>query len=325
MNPPTFIPYTITGTLSQLDNIYECRLFGWLLAKAQSALKLYNKNLDEINLQHAINLVRVTLPARYLMSPGDTNYRGIQKAFQLAKKQIAYERDGTEYYLNVIAFPEFQKKGGRKMVTFVIHNAYWNVLIDFSRGYRLINLPTYLTLTNKYAVIMYVIVSQQSDPIHYLLTTLRRLLGCDQNSSYQRGNHFINRVLEPAKKELDEKAPFTFDYTTTRQGRGGAYREITIIPHANISYTEAQIKSKQDDEIARQRLRLTSNVQDYLQNAYAMTPAEQERCERYLLQMGPEAEQLQFLERVRHAARRRGTRNAKGYLVNALKNACQQQ
>lgn len=319
--PPTFIPYTIIGTLSQLDNTYECRLFGWLLAKAQSTLKLYNKALDEINMQYALNLVRVTFPARYLLSPTDTNYRGIAKAFGLAQKRVIYERDGTEYYLNIIGFPEFVKRGGQKMVTFVIHNHFWHILLDFSRGYRLVNLPTYLNLNTTYSVIMYVLISQQTDPIHYGIETLRQLLGCDKNPSYKRGNHFLTRVLEPAKRELDEKAPFTFDYTTTRSGRGGAFREITIIPHANQSYTTELLNGKLDEEIARQRLRLEANVSDYLATAYSMTAAEQERVERYVIQLGTMADQLTFLEKVRHAARRKGTRNAKGYLVNALKNA----
>ena len=52
------IPYVIIQSIAALDNIYEARLFGWVLAKAQSVLKLYNKDLAEINLQHASTALR---------------------------------------------------------------------------------------------------------------------------------------------------------------------------------------------------------------------------------------------------------------------------
>ncbi|WP_264802578.1 hypothetical protein, partial [Bacillus sp. CN2] len=88
------ISYIVLQSLRQLDNIYEVRLFGWVIAKAQAALKRYNKDLSHINMEHALNLVRVTLPARYLLQIGDTNYKNIPKAFTLAQKSVDYWRDG---------------------------------------------------------------------------------------------------------------------------------------------------------------------------------------------------------------------------------------
>ena len=64
----SIIPYSIIGSLSKIENVYELRLFGWILAKAQSVLKLYNKNLADINLQYALDMCEITfLPALKLL------------------------------------------------------------------------------------------------------------------------------------------------------------------------------------------------------------------------------------------------------------------
>ena len=212
----SIIPYAIISSLSSIDNIYEMRLFGWIIAKAQSVLKLYNKDLSDINIEHAMQLTRVTLPARYLLGIGDNNYRNVKKSFTLAKKMIEYERDGIEKSLNIIAFPEYKKDGYNSIVTFVIHQELWHALLNFTKGYRLINLPTYMRLQSTYAVIMYMLVSNQKNPVTYRMDRLKQILGADQRKSYKHNGMFISKVIESAKRELDEKATVTFDYGMDR-------------------------------------------------------------------------------------------------------------
>ena len=314
-----FLPYTIVGSLSQLDNIFETRLYGWVLAKAQSVLKLYNKDLSDINMQHAMDMVRVTMPARYLLNHGDTNYKNITKCFSLAKKTMEYERDGRLYHLNIIAFPEVFRKNGNIYVTFVIHNEMWHALLDFSKGYRLVGLPTFMTLQSTYSVIMYVLVSQQKDPITYHIETLKKALGCIDKKAYQRNANFFAKVIDSAKRELDEKSPYTFEYTAQRTGRGGVYSMVTIIPTINKTW-----KRRKDDArtklIERQRVRLTPNVSDYLLYSFGMNTKDQENIEMLLDAVGDESQQIRFLAQVKEAACTRRVANPAGYLVQALRN-----
>lgn len=312
------IPYQIISFIKSLDNIYECRLFGWLLAKAQSVLKLYNKDLRDINMQHALDMTRVTLPGRYLLNPNDKNYKNIVKAFELATKTIDYERDGTTYKLNVIAFPELTRCDGKVMASFVIHRHVWQALLDFSKGHRLFSLPTYIQLTNKYAIILYLLCSQQDQlPQRYGTMRLRQILGCDQLKGYDRGNNLVQKILEPCRRELMAKAPYYYDYSLAKTGRSNRITEVILIPHLNEQPTAAPEGVRRT--AATLRLRLDEEVRRYCTDNFKIDPAALERLEGRLIDKGDKAAQLEWLAGIKDRVLVKRVKNPAGYLTRALK------
>lgn len=321
MKHQTIIPYSIISSIAQMETQVEIRLFGWALAKAQAVQKLYQRDLGEINLAFALDMVRVTIPAAMLLPTGDTNYSQIPKAFRLARKTIHYERDGITAELNIIANPKFVRAKGRKYVTFIIDNELWRAMLDFTRGYRVVSLETYMQLRSSYSIIMYMLVSQQRDPIEYKIETLRTLLGA-MSKSYDRTSNFIARVIEPAKDELNETAPYTFTYTLERSGRGGGYKLIRITPHLNERFQGWPEEEKERIRcIQRQRIRLDERVTDYIEYNFGGAPSEIERLEPLLLAMGKADEQLGRLYRIKEASARRRVRNPMAYLTASLKRA----
>lgn len=315
----SIIPYLIVRTLAKIDNIFEMRLFGCIFAKAQSVLKLYNKDLSQINLQHAMSMVRVTMPARYLLQLGDNNYQHIEKAFDLAQKWVDYEKDGWKYKLNIIAFPQIQKEGGNKYISFVIHDNLWHALLDMSKGYRLINLPTYMKLRSTYSVIMYILISQQKYSIDYRTDTLKELLGADRMKAYERTFNFINKCLKPAQKELNEVSPYTFDFKCKRSGRGGVITTITIIPMQNKAYKPPTEPDPREKVLDKQRIRLHPEVVNYLENVIGMDIKGIEALEGIILQMGDYDQQIRQIAEYKDAARRHGISNLAGYVTNCIK------
>lgn len=314
----TLIPYNIVQCLSSLENIYETRLFGWTLAKAQSVLKLYNKDLSSINIEHALGLTRVTIPARLLLNEGDKNYTVLTRAFSLASKKIVYEKDNTIYHLNIIAFPELRKDGRRSMITYVIHNELWHALLDFSRGYRLFSLETYMTLNTKYAIIMYLLISQQSGPRNYQVETLRQLLGCT-SKAYDKGSNLFARVIDPSRQELMRKAPWYFEYSATKEGKSHRITEIIITPVLNkaVVIDRNSDTAKKGDEL---RLRLEQPVVDYLADHFGMSAREAETVETLLLRAGDTPRQLAKLEEIHFRTMTARVKNPAGYLVRSLQN-----
>lgn len=314
----TLIPYNIVQCLSSLENIYETRLFGWTLAKAQSVLKLYNKDLSSINIEHALGLTRVTIPARLLLNEGDKNYSVLTRAFSLASKKIVYEKDNTVYHLNIIAFPELRKDGRRSMITYVIHNELWHALLDFSRGYRLFSLETYMTLNTKYAIIMYLLISQQSGPRNYQVETLRQLLGCT-SKAYDKGSNLFARVIDPSRQELMRKAPWYFEYSATKEGKSHRITEIIITPVLNkaVVIDRNSDTAKKGDEL---RLRLDQPVVDYLADHFGMSAREAETVETLLLKAGDTPRQLAKLEEIHFRTMTARVKNPAGYLVRSLQN-----
>lgn len=314
----SIIPYSIIGSLAKIDNVYELRLFGWILAKAQSVLKLYNKNLADINLQYALDMCEVTMPARYLLIDGDRNYKHISRAFTLANKTVEYERGGIEYRLNIIAFPRLIKQGGTLTFKCVIHNELWHALLNFSKGYRLINLHTYMALKSPYSIIMYMIISQQQRQFNYTIGTLRKIMGVDKLKAYDRTSNFVAKIIDKTMADLDKHSPYTFRYGLYRAGLGGGYKEIIITPQPNKDY-QASDTPKLDREIGRQRVRLSSEVVFYLEDTFGMEPKGMETIETLLLQIGDKDAQLSYLANIKEYTARTRIRNAAGYLVESLR------
>ena len=311
----SLIPFALIKSLAKIENIFEMRLFGWVLAKAQSVLKLANPNLGDINLQFAMNLVRVYIPARYLLADGDRNYKNIARAFTLANKTIEYEKNGNVYHLNIIAMPEIIKSDtGRLTVTFVIHNEIWHAILNnFKQGYRLFDLATFLRLKSNYSIILYLLCSNQKRCITYSLGHLRAILGAD-SKAYDRTANFVARVIEPARKELNDCAPWTFDYELQRGGKGGGYNAIELRPRMARQSEPSELS----EAIARERLRLDDRVRDYLATKYAMEPREMERLETRLLAIGDWERQIERLAYIWDSSRRNQARNPRAYLYASL-------
>lgn len=315
---PAIIPYTIIKCVTSLDNIYETRLFGWVLAKAQSVLKLYNKDLSDINLQHALGLTRVTLPARYILNEGDKNYNNIEKSFGLASKKIVYTKENRIYHLNIIAFPELVKDGRKSMVTFIIHNEIWHALLDFTKGHRTFSLPAYIRLNTKYAVIMYLLVSMQRQPTSYGIGQLKYTLGVNGMSSYERGSNFISRCLDPAREELMAKAPYYFDYSCTTTGREHRITEIIIIPQPNKNILQTNEDVQKEVDVLR--LRIDDDVRLYIQENFGMDAKPLDRLEPLLMRMGSKATVMTKLSEIKEQIRLRRVKNKPGYLTRSIQN-----
>lgn len=314
----SIIPYSIAQSLSALENIYEVRLFGWVIAKAQSVLKLRQQELQEVNIEHALGVTRVTFPARFLLPEGDTNYKNIPKAFTLADKRITYEKNDTYYHLHIIAFPEFRYVGREKMVTFLIHNEIWHALLDFTRGYRNISLPVMMNLRSVYSCVMYVLCSNQSKPLTFTIEKMREYCGCLDKKAYERTANFIAKVIEPARLDLDAHSPFSFDYTLQRAGIGGGYKKIVVIPRRNKMSAPPPQDPTRDAAIESQRLRLDDRVVEYLQSAFYLQTKEIEQIEELVLALGDWSRQVRRLADIATAARRQRVQNLGGYLYTAL-------
>ncbi len=109
----------------------------------------------------------------------------------------------------------------------------WNAILNFTKGFKTVDLNIAMKLKNKYAVRFYEFVNRQSVPITYSLEKLREIFGLE--NKYKQTSHMLRMVIDVAKKELDEKSPYTFDYKVNRiyngKGKGrNSIASITFIP-----------------------------------------------------------------------------------------------
>ena len=127
----------------------------------------------------------------------------------------------------------------RQFVKFSIDNVFWEALLDFSEGYRIVELPILLNLKNNVARKIYMQVSRQRKPIVMSIDKVREWLAV--GDKYKVANDFTRYVFGPAKKELDKISPFTFEveglgecvgenkYKSYR-GRGNSLKYVRITP-----------------------------------------------------------------------------------------------
>lgn len=313
------IPNTVIQVFALLDNVYEARLFGWVLAKAQSVIKNYTRDLGEINIEHAMRVTRLTIPARYLCGGKNANYQQAEKSFTLANKTIDISKDGRLLRLNIIAFPEILRNERGTFVTLVIHQTMWHALLDFSKGFRIVSLENYLKLSSVYSCALFILVSQQTEPLTMGAETLRKTLGVDELPTYKRGNALIQKILEPCRAELDRHCVYSFDYTCSRTGRGGGYHQFTLLPRPNDPTTDKN--QELSEAIGRQKTMLEDEVSAYITSSFGCDAKELEVVERFLIPLTTDKlKQLERLAEIKHNANKnRRVKNLRGYLVNSLK------
>lgn len=312
------IPYIFVKALGKFENIYEVRLFAWILAKAQSVLKLYNKDLKTINVQHAMNLVELEIPARYILPDNDHDYKNIKKAFSLAEKTIEYETDDYTYNLNIVAFPHLQKRGRERMFKCVLHQHLWMAMMNFAKGHRLVNLSVFLTLKNVNAMILYIIISQQDSTKQYSVETLRELFGA-KAESYRLINNLLRRYLNPAKAELDKHSPYTCTFRPIKgRGRGGKTAYVLIEPQPNPNYKPTH--SALTAEINAQRLRLDNDVRYYMESHFLLTTEQIAKLEPLLHLVGDKEAQMSKLLHIYENSRRVKVHSLPAYVRTSLQN-----
>lgn len=314
------IPYTAIDILRACDNAYQLRLLAWLLAKAQAITKNHSpqelNNLGALRLQYIDGQTAVTIPARWVLSKEDTNYKNIEKALSLAQKTIKVTTDRTTNYYNIITNPTLYREGRAVMLNFSIQPAIWAVLLDFSKGYRKLHLQTFLDLHSKPAMLLYFICAHQKTTKTYHIDNLKKILGAT-GSSYDRGNNFAARYLAAAQKQLDNTADWSFNYTITRAA-GHRYELVTITPRPT---NRATAEDDRTATAAALRRRIAAAVAAYLRDNWQLSEHDIEIIEPLILQKLPTtAKQLETLGYIREAARRLGVNNTAAYLTASLKN-----
>ena len=168
---------------------------------------------------------RLEIPIKGLLGPGNTNYSQAKAAIvELMHSPYFVERPkmrGGKPVLGADGLPEFEfighqilndcevnLKPGVAVVN--VNETTWKAVLDFSKGFRKFDLNAAMTLSKSCSSRMFRLISNQSGPITYSIDALRKMWGME--NLYPDTSDFIRRTIEPAKQELDRKAPWSFTY-----------------------------------------------------------------------------------------------------------------
>lgn len=296
-------------------NVYEKRILYRLVELAQCELQGLKFPQDCRKIKHTLwgNLI-VTLPiASILSNKEDNNYAKAKKALvALSQKYFEYEDDRTWEKINIIVLPKIQKY--KHTFTFQIDPKIWNCCLDFTKGFRKYELVTAMNFKSVYTMRFYELMSGQKTKIIYTLTQLKEMF--QVTDKYKLTADFIRYVIEPAKKELDECSPYSFEWSPQKEGK-------KIVGFCFYSIYQPEHR---DNELYKQELQkqtclswdLSVQVIDYLKLSMGFSDKEIKNNRATFIAAQFELSDI-LGELAALKAKSRDKKNPKGYIINALK------
>jgi len=306
-------------------SVYEKRILYRIIEQLQSLIegKQLNKYYSIKEIPHDdIKLFKFTFPfSAFKKNEEDKNHAQIKKALiSLEKKGFEYEDDEIWETINILYLPKVFKN--KEYIGFTLREEIVQAFLNFSKGYKKYELKTAMQFESVYSMRFYELFSSQKKPINYTIETLKEMFGLI--GKYEnRPAGFIEKVIEPAKKELDKCSPYTFHYETIKTGR--KITSIHFVPVYQPQFEDEEIKKQKINKKLSNRWFIPKNIEDYLIYNFEFTSKELNNnlnLFENLYNNLSEEDLLDFLSELREPSSYAG--NQKGFVVGALKKRMEQ-
>ena len=226
----------LTTIHTQNKDIVTSFVYTWARQKEMSILEqrvvlrimeYASNHLKGIKLKdhlHKIDLglfnVTITMPASDVLFNTKMKHHDIEKAlYALRSRSFEYRDDNRYTVCGFINNATYVYRSG--MITVEVDNRIWDVLSDFTLGYKRFELNKALALPTSSALQFYMIMSGQERPLRLSIAELKNWLGIPADKYTKDGkdriDHLEERVLRPVKRMLDDTCPYTFTYEKLRQ------------------------------------------------------------------------------------------------------------
>lgn len=295
-------------------SVYEKRILYRIVEVLQSKILGLNLNYNYSIQKDLYGDYEFTLPISiFLKDEKDTNYKEVKKALKsLRSKDFEYE-DASEWGVyGVIEKPKIKKYDS--VVKLIITPLLMEAFLNFAKGYRKYELKTAMEFDSVYTMRFYELLSGQERPLSYTIEDLKKMFKIE--NKYKQINDFIKRVIEPARKELIRKAPYSFEYKINKQGK--KYHSITFFPFKIPANRSMELEQIELEKQISPRWVIDEPVFKYLQDEYNFTSQEIKQWFDLFKSAQKELDLLNFLaEKKRYA---KEAKNPKGYLINCIKN-----
>jgi|SRR5690554_140295 len=207
---------------------------------------------------------RITMPISACLKHGEsTNYKEVKKALEgLHNKTIEYKDDKRWELFNIVTSPVIEPYTG--FMQFDLHWRMYEAFLMFTKGYRQFELLKVMQFDSAYSMRFYEYMSGQDTPIDFTIETLRHRLKLEDK--YTQNRDFIKYTVDVAKKELDAKSPYTFDYEVIKKGR--KMHKIRFYPKYQPEHRDEEVEARKLQGKTSLHWDLTPIELHYLENQY---------------------------------------------------------
>lgn len=198
-------------------SLYEQRILLKVVEHAQIRLKgmLIKDHLERLN--HDFDNVQICVPIKELLDDGNQHYHHVHSAaVSLCSRTFEFynSESRTWFATPVIYNVEHRDKSG--LLTFYVSRVMFDIILDFTKGYRSYNLKTALSIPSPYASRLYSLMCGQDQPIRFQIKQLKEMFGV--TDKYGQTADFIKKVIEPSKRILDAQGCTSFTYSRVKEG-----------------------------------------------------------------------------------------------------------
>lgn len=303
-------------------SVHEKRILYRLVELAQSEIEgLSFRAGDCKKIQHDLfGYVDIEMPiSLILLNEKDKNHTVAKRALEaLSQKYLIYEDDKVWEKINIVLSPKIEKFNS--IIRFKLEPKIWDCMLDFSKGYRKYELKTAMEFESEYSMRFYELLSGQKTPLTYSVEQLKEMFNIEDK--YKQINDFTKRVIEPAKKELDAKSPYSFAYKPVKPSR--KIVGFTFFPVYNSQHRDEDLETAELRKKVSPAWDLSRPVIQYLKHQFEFTTAEiKQHVELFKRAQNELDDVMLFMSKVKARANR--ATNPKGYLINAIRKELKQQ
>lgn len=307
-------------------SVYEKRILYRLVELAQAELQ--GKNFAEwIGMKVETNLFGdkdITMPVRYILAnEEDNNYTKAKKAFKAMSNRTIEQTKGNVWYLDHM-LERVRVNLGTGVAKFRVSPNVWNIVLDFTKGYRKYELKTTMQFKSVYSMRFYELLSGQNKSLNYSIDEIRKMFSIEKK--LKKIDRLESVVFEVAQKELDENSPYSFTWEREEVASRGRNGKKVV----GYTFYPKYIQKNRDQELEKRELTakvgnitgpygmLKKEVSDYLLYNMNMTKEEINANKALFL-----TAQQTLPNLVEHLAdlRERAARSGKGtgWIINGLK------
>lgn len=256
---------------------------------------------------------KYTIPVKWLLKDEeDKNHYQIRKAFKaLMSKIIEYDTRDVSGAFPLIQRFELNKRS--EYVTWQVPHEIVDVIVNFAHGFRKYELKTAMEFESIYSMRFYELMSGKEEPITFGIDKLKEMFRLE--NKYKQVNDFLRFVIIPAKKELDEKSPYSFEYAINKEGR--KYKSITFYPIKIAKNIDDDVRLNSVIKGLSIRYAIPKEVEEYMMNNFGITTKELKQHYKLLEAANKSLDLLGLLtEKKRYIA---DARSPMGYIVAMLR------